>query len=186
MIRQTMGERMRGAVVALMCLGLAIAGPSGARAQVDPSGDPPSRVGRLADVDGTVSFHTSDQDQWSPAVPNYPVTAGSSFWTEPGAHAALELGPAVVRLGSQTEFDVVMTSFGDKKLDVVKVVKNLTGASLMDAKKMVEGVPAKIKEKVSTLGADFVNSTPEEFDQFVKRELAVWAKVVKDVGIKID
>ena len=44
----------------------------------------------------------------------------------------------------------------------------------------------EIKEKVSTLGADFVNSTPEEFDQFVKRELAVWAKVVKDVGIKID
>ena len=42
-----------------------------------------------------------------------------------------------------------MTSFGDKKLDVVKVVKNLTGASLMDAKKLVEGVPAKIKEKVS-------------------------------------
>src|SRR5262245_49983193 len=49
----------------------------------------------------------------------------------------------------QTEFDVVMTAFGDKKLDVVKVVKNLTGLSLMDAKKLVEGVPAKIKEKVS-------------------------------------
>lgn len=48
-----------------------------------------------------------------------------------------------------TEFDVVMTSFGDKKLDVVKIVKNMTGASLMDAKKLVEGIPAKIKEKVS-------------------------------------
>jgi large subunit ribosomal protein L7/L12 len=56
-------------------------------------------------------------------------------------------GPAVA--AEQTEFDVVMTSFGDKKLDVVKVVKNITGASLMDAKKLVEGVPAKIKEKVS-------------------------------------
>ena len=49
----------------------------------------------------------------------------------------------------QTEFDVVLTAFGDKKLEVLKVVKNLTGASLMDAKKLVEGVPAKIKEKVS-------------------------------------
>ena len=49
----------------------------------------------------------------------------------------------------QTEFDVVLTSFGDKKLDVVKVAKNITGLSLMDAKKLVEGVPAKIKEKVS-------------------------------------
>ncbi|MCA9105213.1 MAG: 50S ribosomal protein L7/L12 [Pirellulaceae bacterium] len=56
-----------------------------------------------------------------------------------GAAAAVE----------QTEFDVVLTSFGDKKLEVVKVVRNLTGASLMDAKKMVEGVPSKIKEQVS-------------------------------------
>lgn len=56
----------------------------------------------------------------------------------------------------QTEFDVVMSSFGDKKLEVVKVVKNLTGASLMDAKKLVEGVPAKIKEKVSKEEAEKV------------------------------
>jgi large subunit ribosomal protein L7/L12 len=58
--------------------------------------------------------------------------------------------PAVV----QTEFDVIMTSFGDKKLDVVKVVKNLTGLSLMDAKKLVEGVPAKIKEGASKEDAE--------------------------------
>ena len=56
----------------------------------------------------------------------------------------------------QTEFDVIMTSFGDKKLDVVKVVKNLTGLSLMDAKKLVEGVPAKIKEQVSKVDAEKV------------------------------
>jgi large subunit ribosomal protein L7/L12 len=59
---------------------------------------------------------------------------------------------------AQTEFDVVMTSFGDKKLDVVKIVKNITGASLMDAKKMVEGVPAKIKEKVSKEDAEKVKA----------------------------
>lgn len=58
-------------------------------------------------------------------------------------------GGAAAAAVEQTEFDVVLTSFGEKKLDVVKVVKNLTGASLMDAKKLVEGVPAKIKEKVS-------------------------------------
>jgi large subunit ribosomal protein L7/L12 len=58
-------------------------------------------------------------------------------------------GGAAPAAAEQTEFDVVLTSFGDKKLDVVKVVKNITGASLMDAKKLVEGVPAKIKEKVS-------------------------------------
>ncbi|MBX3421000.1 MAG: 50S ribosomal protein L7/L12 [Pirellulaceae bacterium] len=56
----------------------------------------------------------------------------------------------------QTEFDVVLTGFGDAKLNVVKVVKNITGASLMDAKKMVEGVPAKIKEQVSKEEAEKV------------------------------
>ncbi|MCI0361832.1 MAG: 50S ribosomal protein L7/L12 [Planctomycetaceae bacterium] len=73
---------------------------------------------------------------------------------EPAAGGAVMMaGPAgagaAPAAAEQTEFDVVMTSFGDKKLDVVKVVKNITGASLMDAKKLVEGVPAKIKEKVS-------------------------------------
>ena len=50
---------------------------------------------------------------------------------------------------AQTEFDVILTGFGDKKLDVVKVVKTITGASLMEAKKMVEGCPATLKEAAS-------------------------------------
>lgn len=62
----------------------------------------------------------------------------------------------------QTEFDVVLTGFGDAKLNVVKVVKNITGASLMDAKKLVEGVPAKIKEQVSKEEAEKVKKELEE------------------------
>ena len=71
-------------------------------------------------------------------------------------------GPAVEEAAEQTEFDVVMTGFGDKKLNVVKVVKNLTGASLMDAKKMVESAPATIKEKVSKEEAEKVKAELEE------------------------
>ena len=80
-------------------------------------------------------------------------------------------GPAVMMAGpgagapaaaaEQTEFDVVLTAFGDKKLDVVKVAKNITGLSLMDAKKLVEGVPAKIKEKVSKEEANKVKGELE-------------------------
>jgi tripartite-type tricarboxylate transporter receptor subunit TctC len=44
----------------------------------------------------------------------------------------------------------------------------------------------EVREKVAALGAEFVNSPPEEFERFVKNELAVWSKVVKQVGIKID
>lgn len=73
-----------------------------------------------------------------------PASGGAVMVAAPGA-----AGGGAAAAAEPTEFDVILTGFGDKKLDVVKVVKNLTGASLMDAKKMVEGVPAKIKEKVS-------------------------------------
>lgn len=66
-------------------------------------------------------------------------------------------GPAAAE---PTEFDVVMTGFGDKKLDVVKVVKALTGSTLMEAKKLVEAAPATIKEKA-----------PKEEAEKVKEEL---------------
>lgn len=62
---------------------------------------------------------------------------------------------------AQTEFDVVLTGFGDKKLDVVKVVKAITGASLMEAKKMVESCPATLKEAVSKEDADKVKADVE-------------------------
>src|SRR5436190_22613589 len=84
------------------------------------------------------------------------------YGIEPAAGGAVMMagpvGAAAPAEVAQTEFDVVMTSFGDKKLDVVKIVKNLTGASLMDAKKLVEGVPAKIKEKVSKEDAEKVKA----------------------------
>ena len=62
----------------------------------------------------------------------------------------------------QTEFDVILTAAGDKKLNVVKVVKNLTGASLMEAKKMVEAAPTPLKEKVSKEEAEKVKAEVEE------------------------
>lgn len=62
---------------------------------------------------------------------------------------------------AQTEFDVILTGFGDKKLDVVKVVKTITGASLMEAKKMVEGCPATLKEAASKEDADKIKADVE-------------------------
>lgn len=62
---------------------------------------------------------------------------------------------------AKTEFDVVLTGFGDKKLDVVKVVKTITGASLMDAKKMVESCPATLKEGASKEDADKIKTDVE-------------------------
>ncbi|MBQ7827662.1 MAG: 50S ribosomal protein L7/L12, partial [Clostridia bacterium] len=58
----------------------------------------------------------------------------------------------------KTEFDVVMTSFGAKKLDVIKVIRELTGLGLKEAKEMVEGVPAKVKEGASKEDAEAIKA----------------------------
>jgi large subunit ribosomal protein L7/L12 len=62
----------------------------------------------------------------------------------------------------QTEFDVVMSSFGAKKVGVIKVVRALTGLGLKEAKDLVEAVPANIKEGVSNDEAEDVKRQLEE------------------------
>lgn len=54
----------------------------------------------------------------------------------------------------KTEFDVVLTNFGAKKLDVIKAVREITGLGLKEAKEMVEGAPKTVKEGVSKEEAD--------------------------------
>ncbi len=63
----------------------------------------------------------------------------------PGAGAGAEGAPAE----EKTEFDVVLTGFGDKKIQVIKVVRELTGLGLKEAKDLVEGVPKPVKEAVT-------------------------------------
>jgi large subunit ribosomal protein L7/L12 len=54
----------------------------------------------------------------------------------------------------QTEFDVVLSSFGDNKIKVIKAVRAITGLGLKEAKELVDGVPSKLKEAVSKEEAD--------------------------------
>ena len=65
------------------------------------------------------------------------------------AGAAAPAAGAAAGAEEKSEYDVVLTSFGDKKLDVIKAVREITGLGLKDAKDLVEGVPSKIKEGVS-------------------------------------
>ena len=62
----------------------------------------------------------------------------------------------------QTEFDVVLTGFGDKKIGVIKEVRALTGLGLREAKELVEGVPSKVKEGVSKEDAEEAKKKLEE------------------------
>ncbi|HCZ49598.1 MAG TPA: 50S ribosomal protein L7/L12 [Gammaproteobacteria bacterium] len=65
-------------------------------------------------------------------------------------------GDAGAAAEERTEFNVVMTSFGDNKVNVIKVVRGITGLGLKEAKDMVEGVPATIKEGVPKAEAEDV------------------------------
>jgi hypothetical protein len=69
--------------------------------------DPPARVGRIALIQGTVSFHVSPDDQWTPATLNYPVAQSTAIWADNGGMAEVGLGEARIRLAAGTELDVV-------------------------------------------------------------------------------
>ena len=71
----------------------------------------------------------------------------------PGAEAAAE---------EKTDFDVVMTNFGAQKVGVIKVVREITGLGLKEAKELVEGVPSKIKEGVNKDEAEAIKAKLEE------------------------
>ncbi|MFL2870273.1 MAG: 50S ribosomal protein L7/L12 [Pirellulaceae bacterium] len=87
-----------------------------------------------------------------------PAAGGGVVVAAAGAGGAGDDGGAA----EQTEFDVVLTGFGDKKLNVVKEVKNLTGLSLMEAKQLVESAPATIKEGASKEEAEDLKTKIEE------------------------
>ena len=61
----------------------------------------------------------------------------------------------------KTEFDVVLASFGDKKLDVIKVVREITGLGLKEAKELVEGCPKAVKEAASKADAEDIKAKLE-------------------------
>jgi large subunit ribosomal protein L7/L12 len=83
------------------------------------------------------------------------------------AAAAVAVAPAAgggeaAAAEEQSEFDVVMSSFGDNKVSVIKAVRGITGLGLKEAKEMVEGVPSTVKEAASKDEAEAVKKKLEE------------------------
>ncbi|MCP5421216.1 MAG: 50S ribosomal protein L7/L12 [Gammaproteobacteria bacterium] len=85
------------------------------------------------------------------------VTAAAAVAAAPAA-AAAEAAP----VEEKTEFDVVMTSFGEKKVNVIKVIRAITGLGLKEAKDLVEGSPSTVKEGVPKAEAEDVKKQLEE------------------------
>ncbi|HEX4974711.1 MAG TPA: 50S ribosomal protein L7/L12 [Pseudomonadales bacterium] len=80
----------------------------------------------------------------------------------PVAVAVAAGGDAGAAVEEQTEFNVLLTGFGDKKVGVIKVVRELTGLGLKEAKDLVEGAPAVVKEAVSKAEAEDMKKKLEE------------------------
>ncbi|HCD41680.1 MAG: 50S ribosomal protein L7/L12 [Bacillota bacterium] len=78
------------------------------------------------------------------------------------AGPAMAAGPAAPEEEEKTEFDVILVSAGDKKIPVLKVVRELTGLGLKEAKELVEGAPKPVKEGVSKEEAEGFKAQLEE------------------------
>ena len=76
----------------------------------------------------------------------------------PVAVAAAGAAPAAAAVEEQTEFNVVMTSFGANKVGVIKTVRAITSLGLKEAKDLVEGVPSAVKEGVSKADAEEIKN----------------------------
>lgn len=76
-----------------------------------------------------------------------------------GAGAAAAAAPAAEE---QTEFTVTMTSFGANKVGVIKVIREITGLGLKEAKDLVEGVPSLVKESIPKADAEAIKKKLEE------------------------
>jgi len=76
--------------------------------------------------------------------------------------AAAPAAQAQEEAAEKTEFDVLLTAIGDKKIQVIKVVRAITGLGLKEAKALVDGVPGNVKEGVSKEEADDIKGQLEE------------------------
>jgi large subunit ribosomal protein L7/L12 len=78
------------------------------------------------------------------------------------AAAAAAPGAAAAVVEEQTEFDVILTGFGANKIQVIKVVRELTGLGLKEAKDLVEGVPKPVKEGIAKKDAEGMKKKIED------------------------
>lgn len=89
---------------------------------------------------------------------HYGVSAAAAAVPVAAAGGAAAAAP----VEEQTEFDVILTAVGDKKINVIKVVREVTSLGLKEAKDLVEGAPSKIKEAVSKAEAEKIKKLFEE------------------------
>jgi large subunit ribosomal protein L7/L12 len=99
------------------------------------------------------------QEKWGVSAAAVAVAAPAAAGGAAGAPAAAE---------EQTEFDVILSAVGDKKIQVIKVVRELTGLGLKEAKDLVDGAPKPVKEKIAKAEAADMKKKLEEMGATVE------------------
>ena len=84
------------------------------------------------------------------------------FGVSAAAPVAVAAGPVAAAAEEKTEFDVILADVGDKKINVIKVVRELTGLGLKEAKELVESAPKAVKEGASKDDAEAIKAKLEE------------------------
>jgi large subunit ribosomal protein L7/L12 len=90
------------------------------------------------------------------------------FGVSAAAAVAVAAGPAAAAAEEQTEFDVILSSVGDKKVNVIKAVREITGLGLKEAKDLVEAAPKAVKEGASKADAAAAKAKLEEAGAIVE------------------
>jgi large subunit ribosomal protein L7/L12 len=114
-----------------------------------------AELGKMSVLD-LVELKKKIEDEWG-------ITAAAPVAVAaPGAAAAAGGDGAAAGGEEQSEFDVVLTSAGDKKIQVIKVVRAITNLGLKEAKDLVDGAPSPVKEGVAREEAESIKSQLEE------------------------
>ncbi|HEY2967318.1 MAG TPA: DUF6600 domain-containing protein [Casimicrobiaceae bacterium] len=87
--------------------------------------DPPGRVARLAQINGTVSFSPAGEEEWVLAQPNRPLVTGDRVWSDAGSRAELQIGAASARLGSNTSATILNLDDRVTQIEVAQGTLNL-------------------------------------------------------------
>jgi large subunit ribosomal protein L7/L12 len=112
-------------------------------------------LGKMSVLD-LVELKKKIEDEWG-------ITAAAPVAVAaPGAVAAAGGDGAAAGGEEQSEFDVVLTAAGDKKIQVIKVVRAITNLGLKEAKDLVDGAPSPVKEGVAREEADSIKAQVEE------------------------
>ena len=111
-------------------------------------------LGKMSVLD-LVELKNKIEEEWG-------ITAAAPVAVAAPGAAAAGGGDGAAASEEQSEFDVVLTNAGDKKIQVIKVVRAITNLGLKEAKDLVDGAPSPVKEGVAREEADSIKSQLEE------------------------